>query len=115
MADGDKKQGRTPPRAPVVVELRSALRKHVLWSGRVEVNARLLNCAILDISLQGARIQLAEGLLPRRPFAIAVGHFGTFLADVVWERDRMAGLRFREPPARIAETIGRELPLAISA
>jgi PilZ domain-containing protein len=100
-----------PPSTP---ERRRALRKRVLWSGQVESNERLLKCAILDVSLQGARVQLAEGSLSQGPIAIAVSRFGTFQAEVVWERESMAGLRFLEPPGRVADTIGRQLPLAMN-
>jgi hypothetical protein len=103
------------PRQTAIAERRRAVRKSVLWSGRLESNARLLDCAILDVSLEGIRIKLDEAVPSRGPFALACSRFGTFHAEVVWERERTLGLRFLEPPGRVADTIGRHLPLAMVA
>jgi hypothetical protein len=97
-------------------ERRRALRKRVLWSGHVEADNRLLSCAVLDVSLSGARVRLEdEGQLPAGPLAIALSRFGMFQAEVVWTKERMSGLRFLESIDRVADTIGRELPLAMVA
>lgn len=102
-----------PPRG---IERRRAQRKRVLWSGQVESSDRLIDCAVLDISLQGARVRVdGESQLPTGPLAIAVSRFGTFKAEVVWSKDRMSGLRFLETVERVADTIGRQLPLAMVA
>ncbi len=101
---------------PVLPERRRAQRKRVLWTGQVEVLNRLIDCAILDVSLQGARVRMDDGSeLPKGPLAIAVSRFGTFQAEVVWTKDRMSGLRFLESVDRVANTIGRQLPLSIAA
>jgi hypothetical protein len=77
---------------------------------------RLIDCAVLDVSLQGARVRLdEESTLPTGPLAIAVSRFGIFQAEVVWTKDRMSGLRFLESVERVADTIGRQLPLAMVA
>jgi hypothetical protein len=103
------------PRLATPPERRRSVRKSVLWSGKLEANARLLSCAILDVSLEGIRVQLDETVPSRGPFALACSRFGTFHAEVVWERERTLGLRFLEPPGRVADTIGRHLPLAMVA
>ncbi len=100
---------------PATPDRRRAVRKRVLWSGQVEADAQLISCAVLDVSLQGARVRLDDGALPQGPLAIAVSRFGTFQAQVVWAQDRVAGLRFLEPPGRVADTIGRRLPLTMNA
>jgi len=103
-------------REPGSPERRRALRKRVLWSAQVEALDHLVNCAVLDVSLQGARVRLDDdGALPKGPVAIAVSRFGTFQAEVVWTKDRMSGLRFLESVDRVAETIGRQLPLSMVA
>jgi hypothetical protein len=42
---------------------------------------------------------------------------GTFMARAksVWARDQVLGLRFLESVERVADTIGRQLPLAMVA
>ena len=98
-------------------ERRRAQRKRVLWTGQLEATDHLINCAVLDVSLQGARVRLddASEALPKGPLAIAVSRFGTFQAEVVWAKDQMCGLRFLESVDRVADTIGRQLPLAMVA
>jgi hypothetical protein len=101
---------------PGTSERRRSTRKRVLWSAQVgAAEEPLISCAVLDVSLQGARVRLHEGALPQGPLAIAVSHFGTFQAEVVWARDLQAGLRFLESVDRVADTIGRQLPLAMVA
>jgi hypothetical protein len=100
---------------PSRLERRRALRKRVLWSAQVEAEARRIHCAVLDVSLQGTRVRLDEGALPQGPLAIVVSRFGTFQAEVVWRQDRVSGLRFLEPIDRVANTIGRRLPLGMAA
>jgi PilZ domain len=103
-------------RTPSPPERRRAQRKRVLWSGQVEASDRLIDCAVLDVSLQGARVRFEDdSQLPGGPLAIAVSRFGTFQAEVVWGKDRMFGLRFLESVERVADTIGRQLPLAMVA
>jgi len=92
-------------------ERRRTIRKHVLWAGQLSANARQLDCAILDVSLGGARIRVNEEVPARGPIAIACDRFGTFHAEVIWEKNHVAGLRFLESHARVAETIGHQVPL----
>jgi PilZ domain-containing protein len=106
-----------PERPAGTPERRRWQRKRVLWTGQVEATDHLVNCAVLDVSLQGARVRLDDEstALPNGPLAIAVSRFGTFQAEVVWTRDGMSGLRFLESVDRVADTIGRQLPLAMVA
>jgi len=99
----------TPPAAP---ERRRWLRKRVLWSGQVAAAEAPIRCAVVDVSLQGVRVRLDEGMLPQGPLALAVSRLGTFRAEVVWIQEKMAGLRFLESIEHVADTIGRQLPLA---
>jgi PilZ domain len=92
-------------------ERRHEIRKNVLWAGQIGANARQLDCTILDVSLGGARIRVNEEVPSRGPLTIACDRFGTFHAEVSWEAAGMAGLRFLESQARIAETIGLLVPL----
>jgi hypothetical protein len=113
MAKAKSKPTRGLPGTP---ERRRAQRKRVLWSGQVEALDNLINCSVLDVSLQGARVRLDDGSqLPNGPLAIAVSRFGTFQAEVVWTKDGMSGLRFLESVDRVADTIGRQLPLSMVA
>ncbi len=116
MARAKSKSTAGAQRPPSTPERRRAQRKRVLWSGQVEAADRLLDCAVLDVSLQGARVRMEnDAQLPKGPLAIAVSRFGTFQAEVVWTKDQMSGLRFLESIERVADTIGRQLPLAMVA
>jgi len=96
---------------PGTPERRRWLRKRVLWSGQVEAAEAPIRCAVVDVSLQGVRVRLDEGMLPQGPLALAVSRLGTFQAEVVWMREKMAGLRFLQSIEHISDTIGRQLPL----
>jgi len=102
-------------RPPGVRERRRAPRKRVLWSAQLEAEERFISGAVLDVSLGGARVRLDEGALPQGPLAIALSRFGSFQAEVVWARDQVLGLRFLESVERVADTIGRQVPLAMVA
>lgn len=110
------KAGRGKAMAPATLgtgipERRRTLRKNVIWAGQLDANARQLDCTILDVSLGGARIRLNEEVPSLGPLALLCERFGTFHAEVMWEADHMAGLRFLESQVRVAETIGRHVPL----
>ncbi len=115
MARAKSKTGSECERAPASPERRRFVRKLVLWSGSVDAAEMPVDCAVLDVSLQGARVRVNQGSLPQGPTSIAVSRFGTFQAEVVWTKDQVSGLRFLESIERIAETIGRQLPLAMVA
>ena len=92
-------------------ERRLAIRKHVLWEGRLGVDDRELDCVILNVSLSGARIDLQQDAPAHGRLALTSERFGTLHAAVMWEDGRSCGLRFLESRTRVAETVGRHVPL----
>jgi len=92
-------------------ERRLAVRKNVLWEGRLGVDDRQLECVILNVSLSGARISVKDEVPTLGRLALTCERFGTFHAAVMWEDGHTCGVRFLESRTRVAETVGRHLPL----
>ncbi len=80
-------------------------RAEVQWPAMVYRKGKIYNCTVLDISVGGARVDLAETLDVATILTVTVERYGDFPAEVVWQRDRATGLRFLESP----QTIGKRL------
>ena len=92
--------------------LRRTIRKRVLWAAKLAHGAKRYDCVVVDLSLGGARIYLAQPLGQGDLVTLALDRMGTLRAEVVWQEGHSIGLRFTDEPTRIAETIGARLPLA---
>ena len=90
---------------------RKSVRKRVLWKARIEIEGTMHDCAVVDLSLGGARVHLAKPVAEGTRVRLILERFGAFGADVVWQRDRGIGLRFTDDAQHIAEAIGGRLPL----
>jgi hypothetical protein len=90
---------------------RKTVRKRVLWKARIEIAGTIRDCAVVDLSLGGARLHLAERVALGTSVRLILDRFGAFRGEVVWQRDRGMGLRFTDDPQRIADLIGTRLPL----
>lgn len=91
--------------------LRKTVRKRVLWKARIDIAGKTHDCAVVDLSLGGARLHLAEPVANGTHVRLILDRFGAFRAEVVWQRDRGIGLRFIDDPQRIADLLGTRLPL----
>lgn len=83
-------------KAPAPTNRREA-RKRTLMSGRIvhQDGAASLDCTILDLSASGARIRTAHGhTLPSHFHLINMRDRTAHEANVVWQKDQFAGLRF---------------------
>jgi hypothetical protein len=61
-------------------------------------------CLVVDLSRGGAKLSFAETPLvaPGEPVTLLMEPFGEFRAQAVWRRGELAGIRFLDPPAKIA-------------
>jgi hypothetical protein len=94
------------------LDLRVAERVPVNWQGAIilESRAEALDCAILDISSQGARITLHDAVrLPNRVKLRFARNGQIFDAVVAWQLGFDLGLRFSAAPSADAT---REAPFA---
>jgi PilZ domain len=86
-------------------------RAKVLWPATLVADAEHLDCIILDLSANGARIRVAGGVpMPISEVVLEIPRFGAFSATAAWNSETELGLRFAEDPIRVAELLGDTLP-----
>lgn len=102
-----------PPRKPVATaprDHRKYQRVETGMTGILDFEGRSVMCNILEISANGARLS-AEDTPPEGAVAtVRIGCFGEFGCVVVWDRDGQTGIRFMEPPNRVAQIMDGVIP-----
>ena len=84
----------------------------VVWTGRIQLLPKPVECVILNISANGAKLRiLAHADLPA-DFTLTVDRFGDFPANLVWTDGRSAGVQFSGDPKKISEIFAAALPTA---
>ena len=111
MGGNESRGGNQPLTEEEAKALRKTVRKRVLWKARIEMEGVTHACAVVDLSLGGARLHLAKPVAKGTRVRLILDRFGAFRAEVVWQQDRGIGLRFTDDPRRIADLIGARLPL----
>ncbi len=91
--------------------LRRTVRKRVLWAAKLAHGAKRFDCVVVDLSLGGARIHLAQPVAKGEVVTLILDRLGTLRAEVVWQEEQSIGLHFVEDAKTIAEMIGSRLPL----
>jgi hypothetical protein len=99
--------------APVaMVERRKHRRRPVVWRGKLEApNTRGAACAILNLSLGGAKLSSAATVAIGDCVKLTIDRFGTLAARVVWHEDGHMGVQFLEEEATVAAMFGAALSL----
>jgi len=91
--------------------LRSTVRKRVLWAAKLAHGSARFDCVVVDLSLGGARIYLAQPLGKGDIVTLKLDQMSGLRAEVVWQEAHSIGLRFVDEPQKIVDTIGSRLPL----
>ena len=91
-------------------ELRRHPRFSVLWTGRIDVSSEWVDCAILNISADGAMLRLFQTIDLPGKFSVSVDRYGVFPAELAWREGNSAGVRFLGDAAPIAQAIAQALP-----
>jgi hypothetical protein len=91
--------------------LRRNVRKRVLWAAKLAYGSRRFDCVVVDLSLGGARIYLAQPLGTGELVTLALDRMGPLRAEIVWQEGHSIGLRFVDAPEKVAGLIGARLPL----
>lgn len=98
--------------APVARERRAHRRVPTLWEGRIDTDAGVFFCVVLNVSRGGAMVQATAPLAPTRRATLMIERFGTLQAHIVWHLPHASkmGLRFVDPPHRVARILAGALP-----
>ena len=93
---------------------KSELRRHprfsVLWTGRIDVSSEWVNCVILNISADGAKLRFSQVIDLPKNFSVSVDRYGVFPAELAWRDGNSAGVRFLGDIAPIEQAIAQALP-----
>jgi hypothetical protein len=93
-------------------ERRQHKRKQVVWQGKIETrDARILGCAVLNLSLGGAKLAVDGAFAAGDWVKLSINRIGMIEAEIVWHGGGHVGVRFLDDPARIAAIFGGALTL----
>jgi hypothetical protein len=85
-------------------------RYDVLRSAVVKGGRGHMECMVINLSLGGAKVMLMGTICLDPGVTLVIDEIGAFHADVVWQRQEFAGLRFTDPAAYLERTLGSILP-----
>ncbi|WP_299393712.1 PilZ domain-containing protein [Pelagibius sp.] len=89
---------------------RRYLRRSVLWPGSLKGDGATVDCTILNMSLGGAKVALAEERSFTGTVTLVGDRFQGLAATIVWKSGRVLGLQFRADTAQVADALGEALP-----
>lgn len=95
--------------AAAIPERRRYERATVLWTSRILFDDKAVDCVIINISAEGAMVQVSENLEVGDSAIIKNERIGAFAGKVVWKTETQIGLSFFDDPAEIALALGRVL------
>lgn len=97
-----------------LVEHRKFPRTDVAWSGMLETDGETLDCTVLNLSANGARIVLNNPVTGNSwAGVLSIPSLGAFRAKVAWSTPKGSneiGLTFEDPPAAVALVLAEVLP-----
>ena len=67
-------------------------------------------CQILDVSANGAQIRTAKPLAQETWVTLGIEHLGKIHAQVVWQKDNLAGVQFAADPRYVSRMLRSVLP-----
>ena len=95
-------------------ELRKFPRTSVSWLGTLETGGETLDCTVVNLSANGAKLQLNDPVTGHDwSGTLTIPSLGAFKAKVAWSTPRGAnelGLTFQDPPAAVALVLAEALP-----
>ena len=90
---------------------RAFKRAYVVVSGQVSDDGeKCLDCVVLDLSANGAKIRFEEPVMSDQIFKITLAGAVEFDVEVVWTNGVFAGLKFLDSPAKVASVLAGVLP-----
>lgn len=86
-------------------ERRGAARTRVGLAGRLSIGGTAIDCEIVDLSVSGAGLRLETTAPQRKPLLLAIGDYGEFPGEVVWQHKGRAGFAFAWPLSRVEDIL----------
>ena len=76
--------------------------KMVLWAATIEIEGHSVECAIINISNQGATVCLAQPLPCGTSILLQSTRLGTLRAETLWQEGNRIEVRFTDDPDKVA-------------
>jgi hypothetical protein len=92
------------------IDRRRHARVGVMLMATLRSTNGLFDCMVLDISRGGAKVMLSEAHDITPAVTLILGGFGAFRAQLVWHRGEILGIRFDDPPEKIAAALPGIVP-----
>lgn len=100
-------------------EKRKFPRSGVIWAGTFETAVETVDCTILNLSANGAKLQLHAAMtFNSNSGTLHIPRIGSFKSRVAWSAPdavRQIGLMFLDPPAEVAVKLADVLPKSRAA
>jgi|SRR5579863_4618391 len=77
-------------------ERRQRVRKGALWVGELTTPTGTHACRVLNLSPQGAKIEVKALIAVHQPVTLNLEPLGAFVGSVRWQRDRCIGIAINE-------------------
>ena len=84
---------------------RKFVRTSVMWAGKLHLKTQTVNCVVLNISPDGAKIRLKSIPDAMSPLTLHVDRIGDLSGEVLWQDGAMIGISFHESPSVVAQRI----------
>jgi len=95
-------------------EKRKYPRTGVIWVGTFETPIEKIECSVLNLSANGAKLQLNAAMtFKSNSGTLHIPHVGSFDSKVAWsapESVNQIGVMFLDPPAEVAQKLAGVLP-----
>jgi hypothetical protein len=91
-------------------ERRRYKRTHVLMAGDLVSGPYTTKGTVLDISANGAQIQIPDSLVPESEITLRLAETVNLSVEVAWRSHNRLGLRFRDLPEQISSIFAGLLP-----
>lgn len=95
----------TPPEGEI---RRHHKRVPLVWSGSFGHGKEQVDCAILNLSMGGAKVRIPDPAIRPTQINLKSPHFGEFMGRVVWRDGNVLGLSFDSAPDAVTNAVGRD-------
>ncbi len=101
------------PQARPKPERREHRRTPTLWDARLDCDAGVFSCVVLNISPGGAMVRIDAPLIKGARATLMIERFGTLAATIMWQlpAEGKLGLRFNAEPERVVRFLGGAVSL----
>jgi len=94
-------------------ERRTHRRTPTLWDARLECDAGVFSCVVLNISPGGAMVRIDAPLIKGGRASLMIERFGTLAGTIMWQlpAEGKLGLRFNAEPERVVRFLAGAVSL----